>query len=133
MLSAYHPPIDGQTEVVNKSLEHYLRAFAANKPTTQVEWLPLAEFWFNTNFHVSIKMTPFEALYVYPPPRLFDYIPGTTKVDSVDVHLKSRQQLTTLLKHNLLATQERMKLFTDKHRIEKEFAMGDWVYLRLQP
>lgn len=103
MSSAYHPPIDGQTKVFNKSLEHYLRAFATDRPTTWVEWLPLAEFWFNTNFHVSIKMTPFEALYGYPPPILFDHIPGTTKVDNVDVHLKSQQQLTTLLKRNLLA------------------------------
>ena len=32
MSFAYHSQIDGQTEVVNKSVEHYLRAFAANKP-----------------------------------------------------------------------------------------------------
>lgn len=68
MSSAYHPQSNGQTEVVNKSLEHYLRAFAIGKPTTWVEWLPLVEFWFNTNFHVATKMTPFEALYGYPPP-----------------------------------------------------------------
>ena len=40
----YHPQIDGQAEVVNKSLEHYLRAFVADKLATWVEWLPLAEF-----------------------------------------------------------------------------------------
>ena len=44
MSSSYHPQSNRQTEVVNKSLEHYLRAFAADKPNTWVEWLPLAEF-----------------------------------------------------------------------------------------
>ena len=50
MSSAYHPQTDGQTEVVNKSLEHRLRTYAAVKPHSWVEWLPLAEYWFNTNF-----------------------------------------------------------------------------------
>ena len=44
MSSSYHPQIDGQTEVVNKSLEHYLRAFAADRPQAWVDYLPLAEF-----------------------------------------------------------------------------------------
>ena len=51
MPSSYHPQSDGQTEVVNRSLEQYLRAFAGDKLKLWVEWLPLAEFWFNTNFH----------------------------------------------------------------------------------
>ena len=34
MSSVYHPQSDGQTEVVNKNLEHYLRAFAADRPST---------------------------------------------------------------------------------------------------
>ena len=91
-------------EVVNKSLEHYLRAFAANKPNTWIEWLPLAKFWFNTNFHTSIKLTPFDALYGYPPPRVLDYVAGTTKVGVVDLMLRNRQQLLALLKQNLCAT-----------------------------
>ena len=90
MSSAYHPQTDGQTEVVNRSLEQYLRAFAAAKPTAWVDWLPLAEYWFNTNFYSSTKVTPFEALYGYPPLRLLDYIPGTTSVEVVDDHLQKR-------------------------------------------
>ena len=117
---------------MNKSLELYLRAFAANKPASWVEWLPLAEFWFNTNFHTSLKLTPFTALYGYPPLRLMDYIPGTTKVESVDAHLKSKPQLTSLLRHNLVVAQERMKIYFDKHKTERSFAVGDWVFLRLQ-
>lgn len=29
--------------------------------------------------------------------------------------------------------QNRMKLQEDKHRQEREFAVGDWVYVKLQP
>ena len=90
-----------------------------------MEWLPLAEFWFNTNFHTSTKLTPFEALFGYPPPKLLDYILSTTKVDSMDVQLRTRQQLLALSKHNLVAAQERMKVNADKHRTEREFAKGD--------
>lgn len=128
MFSSYHPQSDGQIEVVSKSLEHYLRAFVADRPHSQVEWLLLVEFCFNTNFHTFIKLTQFEALYSYPPPRVMDYVPGTTQVGDVDL-LKDRQQLLSLLKHNLGVAQERMKWYAGK----RSFAVGDQVYLRLQP
>ena len=44
MSLTYRPQSNGLTEVVNKSLEHYLRAFAAGKPHSWVDWLPLVEF-----------------------------------------------------------------------------------------
>ena len=88
--SSYHPQTDGQTEVMNKSLEYYLRAFTADRPQAWVDWLPLAEFWFNTNFHSSLKLTPFEVLYGYPPPKLVNYVPGTTRVAAVDSILQDR-------------------------------------------
>ena len=131
MSSSYHPQSDGQTKVVN--LEHYLRAFAADRPHSWVDWLPLAEFWFNTNFHTSIKLTPFEALYGYPPPKVVEYVPSVTRVVAVDSYLQDRQQLFSLLKHNLNVAQERMKWFVDKKRVDRSFEVGDWVYLRLQP
>ena len=102
MSSSYHPQTDGQTEVVNRSLEQYLRSFIRDKPAEWVEWLPLCEHWFNTNFHVSAKCTPFEALYGIPPPKLLDYIPSTTKVEVVDRQLHSRQELIAVLRHNLV-------------------------------
>lgn len=70
--------------MVNKSLEQYLRSFTSDRPTKWVEWLPLCEFWFNTNYHTSTKFTPFEALYGIPPPKLLGYIPGTIKVKAMD-------------------------------------------------
>ena len=90
MSSAYHPQSDGQTEVVNRSLKQYLRAFAGDKPRQWVKWLPLAEFWFNTNYHTATKVTPFEALYGFQPPKLLDYIPSLTKAAVVDDFLLTR-------------------------------------------
>lgn len=61
--SAYHPQTDGQTEIVNKCLETYLRCFASSQPIHWAKWLPLVEWWYNTSYHTTIQMTPYEALY----------------------------------------------------------------------
>ncbi|KAH0776278.1 hypothetical protein KY290_007689 [Solanum tuberosum] len=44
-----------------------------------------------------------------------------------------RQKFLQLLKDNLNTTQARMKYFVDNRRTEREFAVGDQVYLKLQP
>ena len=62
-----------------------------------------------------------------------DYVPGTTQVGAVDLLLKDRQQLLSLLTHNLIAAQERMKWYADQKRVDWSFNVGDWVYLILQP
>jgi hypothetical protein len=82
--SAYHPQTDGQTEVVNKCLETYLRCFASEKQHQWAQWLPLAEWWYNTTYHTSTRMTPFEAVYGQKPPSVLSYLPGTSKVQAVD-------------------------------------------------
>jgi hypothetical protein len=68
--SSYHPQYDGQTEIVNKFLEGYLRCFVFDKQTQWFKLLTLAEWWYNTSFHTARKMTPFMALYGYRPPSI---------------------------------------------------------------
>jgi hypothetical protein len=103
------------------------------KPSLWVEWLPLAEYWFSSNYHTSTKLSPFEALYGYLPPRLIEFVPGLTRVAAVEDLLEHRQQVVGLLEHKLVDAQARMKQQVDKHRAEMEFEFGDWVFLRIQP
>jgi len=72
--SSYHPQSDGKTEIVNKCLEGYLCCFVSDKQTQWVTWLSLVEWWYNTSFHATTKMTPFMALYGYHPPSITSYL-----------------------------------------------------------
>ena len=67
MSTAYHPQTDGQTEVVNGCLECFLRCMTGERPKEWTQWLALAEYWYNTNFHTSINTTPFEVVYCQTP------------------------------------------------------------------
>ena len=60
--TTYHPQNDGQTEVVNKCLETYLRCFASEKQNQWAQWLPLVEWWYNTSYHTTTHMNPFEVV-----------------------------------------------------------------------
>ncbi|KAL0411110.1 UNVERIFIED_CONTAM: hypothetical protein Slati_3700700 [Sesamum latifolium] len=77
--TAYHPQIGGQIERVNHYVENYLRCMYHLRPKQWNQRLSLAECWYNTNFHSSLKLTPFRALYGYfPGPVTIDpYIPNT--------------------------------------------------------
>eukprot|EP00253_Pinus_taeda_P031067 PITA_31067 len=100
--------------------------------TQWVKWLPLAQWWYNTSFHTSTKMTPFMELYGYQPPSITSYLRENSKVQAVEHHIE-HQQVLQLLKDNLVLAHNRMKQQGDQHRSERSFDVGDWVFLRLQP
>lgn len=51
----------------------------------------------------------------------------------VDRSLQNREAMKKLLEFHLKRSQERMRQFVDKRRSEREFEVGDLVYLKLQP
>jgi hypothetical protein len=61
--SAYHSQTDGQTERTNEVLEDMVRACALKHGNSWDKSLPFAESSYNNNYHASLKMAPFEALY----------------------------------------------------------------------
>ena len=93
----------------------------------------MVELWYNTKFHTTTQMTLFEASYGYGPtsPNLIDK--GETLIEAVDYTVKTREQIGRMLQEKLSKAQERMKMYADKKRIDKEFNSGDLVYLKIQP
>jgi hypothetical protein len=127
--TTYHPQTDGQTKVVNKCLETYLRCFSSKKQNQWAQWLPLVEWWHNTSYHTTTCMTPFEVVYGQKPPSVLSYLPGVSKVQVVDQTLTVREAILCTLKENLVMAQNRMKQQVDQGRSECQFAEGDQVFL----
>ena len=101
MSTAYHPQSDGQSEVVNRSLEGYLRCMAREIPQDWVLWLPLAEWWYNSNWHSIIGIIPYEVVYGQSPSLHVPYVAGDSPVEVVDRSLKAREERIEMLKYHL--------------------------------
>ncbi|KAJ3706667.1 hypothetical protein LUZ61_010372 [Rhynchospora tenuis] len=109
MSTSYHPQTDGQVERVNQCVEAYLRSMVFQQQKKWVRWVPLAEYWYNTNFHSSLHTTPFKALYGYDPPVLALGSAPKSSIESVNELLRLRQQMLMDLKSQLAKAQDRMK------------------------
>ena len=62
---SYHPQSDGKTKIVNRWIDGYLRNYVTGKHQTWIKWLYLRDYCYNNTYHMSIRMTPFKALYGY--------------------------------------------------------------------
>jgi hypothetical protein len=122
LCTTYHPQNDGQTEFVNKCLETYLRCFSSEKKNQWAQWLPLAEWWYNTSYHTTTRMTPFEVVYGQKPPLVLSYLLGASKVQVVDQTLTVREAILHTLKKNFFMAQNHMKQQADQGHSERQFA-----------
>nr|GEW58441.1 hypothetical protein [Tanacetum cinerariifolium] len=104
MSTTYQSQTDGQTKIVNKCLECFLRRMTRERPKEWTLWLPMVEFWYNTNFHSAINTTSFQT--------------GRVLVSGQVLPQKA---------------QDRMISQANKHRSDRVYEVGMWVYLKLHP
>jgi hypothetical protein len=124
MSPTYHPQTDGQTEILNQCLETYLRCMVQSCPNKWAQWIPLAEFWYNSIFHSALVLTPFQALCGHKPRHFGITVDDTCSVSDLDQWLKERQVMLDHIQHNLQRAQDHMKHQADKHRQERTFHVG---------
>ncbi|GKC44618.1 ty3-gypsy retrotransposon protein, partial [Tanacetum coccineum] len=121
------------TDVVNRCLEQYLRAMVANQPHQWVRLLPWAEYSYNSSYHSSIQMSPFQAVYGRQPLAIIPYPPGSSKVAAIDELLEERDGLLKQLKDSLLSAKNRMEVKANQKSQDVKFNVGDLVLVKLQP
>lgn len=131
--TAYHPQSDGQTEVLNRSLETYLRCYCTDSPQDWFFYLPLFEYWYKTIHHSAINTSSYESLYGQPPPIHLPYLPCEVTDEQVNKSLLTRELKTQLLKFHLSKAQQRVISLANNHRSDRVFSVGDWIYLKVQP
>nr|GEX19530.1 putative reverse transcriptase domain-containing protein [Tanacetum cinerariifolium] len=102
---------DGQSKRTIQTLEDMLRACAIDFGNSWDRHLPLVEFFYNNNYHASIKAAPFEALY------------GRNETTKKIVQIKNR----------LLTARSRQKSYADVRCKPIEFEVGDEVMLKVSP
>jgi hypothetical protein len=55
------------------------------------------------------------------------------KGQEVEDNIENQQEVPKLSKDNVVTTRNRMKQHVDQYHSEREFEVGYWVFLRLQP
>lgn len=98
--TTFHPQTDGQTTRINCYLETYLHYFCNKQPTKWNKYIPWAELWNNTTFHIASKKSLFLSVFKRPPPPLVSYGSKFTN-NSAEQILMDRDLVIQALKENL--------------------------------
>ena len=79
-------------------------------------------------------MSYFEALYRYPPPTAREYVINNFKDPAARDFLATFDEvMINIFKNHLEQARNRMKQQADSERTDREFEVGDWVFVHLQP
>jgi len=110
-----------------------LRACVLEQGVSWVECLPLIEFTYNNNFHSSIGMAPFEALYGRRCRTPLCWYESSESALLEPEVVQETTKKVKMIQEKMKASQSRQKSYHDKRRKDIEFQVGDHVFLRVNP
>ena len=121
-----------QNERVNQIVKDMLRMYVMNNPMKWEYYLHLTEFAYNNGYHTSTNMSPFEVLYGW---KCRTTVTWDSAVDGLMLGpnlLMELEHLVTKVQVNLKEAQYHQKCYADRKRKDKEFQIGDHVYLKVK-
>jgi hypothetical protein len=128
--STYHPQIDGQTEVLNRSLGNLLRSLVTKHNSQWDKVFPQAEFSYNDSPKKSTSKIPFQIVYGMNPKGISElrYL-GQNEFRSARAKdfAAEMQKLHDQIKRHLQDSSQRYKDKVDQRRKEVDFDIGDQV------
>ena len=131
--TTFHPQMDGQSKRTIQTLEDMLRAYVMEFKGSWDTHLALMEFAYNNSYQASIKMAPFEALYVRKcrTPVCWDEVGERRLVGPELVQITSEK--VKVVRDNFIIARDRQKSYADNRRRDLQFEIGDWVFLKVSP
>ncbi|GJR47297.1 putative reverse transcriptase domain-containing protein [Tanacetum coccineum] len=132
MNTVYHPQTDGQSERTIQTLEDMLRACVI----VGKGWdrhLPLVEYSYNKNYHTSIKVAPFEALYGRKCRSTICWAEvEDAQLTGPEIVHETTEKIIQI-KKRIQAARDRQKSYADRTRKPLEFKVRDKVMLKVSP
>lgn len=137
--TAYHPPGNGTTERINKTVKPNIAKYINGDHNNWDEFVQLAISSYNNSIHSSIGISPFEALFGRKPVMVSDVInnsqlPANTLIRNVSdfiINLKVRAfEMNEAIKKQIEIAQAKQKLQYDKFKKDRVvFDIGETVKL----
>jgi hypothetical protein len=133
--SAYHPQIDRQTEVVNRSLGDLPRSLVTEHHSSWDNILPQAEFAYNDSLNRSTGKSPFQIVYGTQPRgvselRASDQV--ATSSASAKEFTEAMNELHSKVKQQLQDSNQEYKRRADQRKRQLQFEVGDLVLAHLR-
>ena len=131
--TAFHPQTDGQSERTIQTLEDMLRACVIEFQGTWDKCIALMEFAYNNQYHSSIGMAPYEALYGQKYRSLVFWDKEGLEILEGPEIVQATIDKVDIINSKLKAAQDRQKSYYDQHRRDMEYQVGEKVFLRVSP
>jgi hypothetical protein len=129
----FHPESNGSLERSHRVLKEYLRHYINEDQDNWDDWVPYAEYAYNTSVHTSTGYTSFELVYGFKScmPSALQNIPSIQyNYDDFVTELKVRlQSIYQIARERLIGRKQKSKEYYDRNTKENTMTIGDKVLL----